>query len=769
MAKKRKSTKLYLISNLFGRRAREFLGIICIAFTVFSLIGLVSYQPDDPSFHKYFNSTEKLIVKNSAGIIGAQISGALITFSGSAAFLFPALTLILGWGLVRGSRFTGFPFYFFGSTFLFITICSFLNLIFLQDYFFGELGVKSGGTIGSIIAANLTRFLNRTGSYVVILTVFLISILTITRIPLGSTVDFLKALFSLQFKIFCAAINISKDLYYRFKSWWTIFKIHKKKLKIKKANPKIINESNHIDSTIKIKNKTSNASETDKFDVQENFDFYDVVGGYHLPPLSLLDDPPPGRASTQESENELILNSTILEKKLRDFGVEGRVVQVLPGPVITMYELEPAPGVKVSRIVSLSDDLAMGMRSIGIRIIAPVPGKAVVGIEVPNLKREFVYLKEILRAEELAKSKKKLLIGLGKDISGMPIVTDLAQIPHLLIAGSTGSGKSVGVNAMICSILFRAKPDEVKFIMIDPKMLELSIYDGIPHLIAPVVTNPKKAATALRWAVEEMERRYKLMTETGVRNIEGYNRFVVEKKKTQKNVKMKETEKGESKEEKEDQTYEKLPLIVVVIDELADLMMVSSKDVENSLTRLAQMARAAGIHLLVATQRPSVDVLTGVIKANFPARISYQVISKFDSRTILDTVGSEKLLGKGDMLFLPPGTSRLSRIHGGMVTEIEIKRVVEFLKKQQKPIYLEDIFKAKAELEESNVKEEHDEKYDEAVALITKTGQASISMIQRRLKVGYNRAARMVELMEEEGIVGPSDGVKSRNVYVKNM
>jgi S-DNA-T family DNA segregation ATPase FtsK/SpoIIIE len=322
---------------------------------------------------------------------------------------------------------------------------------------------------------------------------------------------------------------------------------------------------------------------------------------------------------------------------------------------------------------------------------------------------------------------------------------------------------------MICSILFKSTPDEVKFIMIDPKMLELSIYDGIPHLIAPVVTNPKKAATALRWAVEEMERRYKLMTEKGVKNIEGYHHFVEEMEKAQKQDRPQEIEKSENKKEEEAEIDEKLPYIVVVIDELADLMLVSGKDVEDSLTRLAQMARAAGIHLLVATQRPSVDVLTGIIKANFPARISFQVSSRVDSRTILDIMGAEKLLGKGDMLFLPPGTSRLSRIHGAMVTELEIKRVVGFLKKQQKPIYLDDIFRTKAHLEENNKEEECDEKYKEAVALVAQTGQASISMVQRKLKVGYNRAARMVELMEKEGLVGPSDGVKPRSVYVKNF
>lgn len=754
--------------NVFTRRVREFVGIILIAFALFSFISLFSYHPGDPSFHKNIFSKEKVVVKNNAGIIGGYLSDTLIRYSGSASYLFPVLMFVFGCAFIRGSRFTGSLFYLINGIFLFIAICSFLNLTFSPDYFFGYLGVKSGGILGDIISSNLTRFLNQIGSYIVILTIFLLSIFAITSISLGSAVNFLKRLFSLLLKILCATWNNIKELFFRFKTWREFSRIHRKRIKRKKADPRIVNKINHIDTTLKIKNKNTRA-DIAKFKVQEKFEFYDQMGGYHLPPLSLLDNPPLQKTDSKKTEEELILNSTILEKKLSDFGIEGKVLQVLPGPVITMYEYEPAPGVKVSKIVNLADDLSMGMRSLGVRILAPVPGKAVVGIEVPNIKRDFVLLKEILSAEEFSQSKKKLLLGLGKDVSGLPVITNLAQIPHLLVAGSTGSGKSVGVNSMICSILFKATPDEVKFIMIDPKMLELSIYDGIPHLIAPVVTNPKKASTALKWAVEEMEKRYKLMTEIGVKNIEAFNHYVDKMKKDQKPVKNQVIENSENKEMDKEQTEVKLPYIVVIIDELADLMMVSGKDVEDSLTRLAQMARAAGIHLLVATQRPSVDVLTGIIKANFPARISFQVTSKVDSRTIIDRIGAEKLLGKGDMLFLPPGTSRLSRIHGAMVSEVEIKRVVDFLKKQQKPIYVDDIFRVKAELEENNTDEELDEKYNEAVALVAKSGQASISMVQRKLKVGYNRAARMVELMEKEGIVGPSDGVKPRNVYVNKM
>jgi len=484
--------------------------------------------------------------------------------------------------------------------------------------------------------------------------------------------------------------------------------------------------------------------------------------GYVPPSLSFLNNP----SETPEGQNEegLIKNSNTLQKKLADFGVEGKIVQVLPGPIVTRYEFEPAPGVKVNQIVNLADDLALGMRAPSIRILAPVPGKAVVGIEIPNTEREFVYLKHVLGSDEFQKNRSPLNLSLGKDSLGNPVVADLAQIPHLLIAGATGSGKSVGVNSMVVSILFNASPQEVNFIMIDPKMLELSVYDGIPHLISPVIVNPKKAANALRWAVTEMERRYKVMVEKGVRNIASYNRAV----KENQSVNGTSPEPGFIEDEASDHLLEStMPYIVIVIDELADLMLVSSKDVEDALTRIAQMARAAGIHLLVATQRPSVDVLTGIIKANFPARISFQVTSRVDSRTILDMIGAERLLGKGDMLFLPPGTSHLQRIHGAYISEEEIKRVVDFLKEQKQPVYQEEIMEA-PEQEESFEEDLQDEFYQQAVDLVAKTRQVSISMIQRRLRIGYNRAARIVELMEHQGLVGPADGSKPREVFVRD-
>jgi S-DNA-T family DNA segregation ATPase FtsK/SpoIIIE len=469
--------------------------------------------------------------------------------------------------------------------------------------------------------------------------------------------------------------------------------------------------------------------------------------GFQLPSINFLDEPE-FKIGSADDEN-LRMQSQLLEKKLEDFGVQGRVVEVAPGPVITTFEYEPAPGVKINKIVTLTDDLALAMRAISIRIVAPIPGKAAIGIEVPNTNRQVVRFKEVIASSAFEKSKSKLTLCLGKDIVGNPVVAELDKMPHLLIAGATGTGKSVALNAMICSLLYKSRPDEVKIIMVDPKRIELSSYDGIPHLITPVVTDPKKATNALFWALREMERRYELLSEMGARNIKQYNNKVA---------------KAEKPVDKE--APESLPYIVIVIDELADLMILASRDVEVALTRLAQMARAAGVHLILATQRPSVDVLTGIIKANFPTRLTFQVSSRTDSRTIIDTVGAENLLGSGDMLFLPPGTAKLQRIHGAYISEIELSQINAFLRQQAKPDYDEKVTEVSAIEPTESDDDDYDERYDDAVALITKTRQASISMIQRHLRIGYNRAARIIEKMEKEGIVGPSDGAKPREVLV---
>ena len=462
----------------------------------------------------------------------------------------------------------------------------------------------------------------------------------------------------------------------------------------------------------------------------------------------------------------LLAQSKTLERKLKDFGVEGKIVGINPGPVITRFEFEPAPGIKINKVVGLADDLALALRAVSVRIVAPIPGKGAIGIEVPNTVRETVYFKEIVSQDAFLNSRSKLTLALGKDLSGEPVITTLGSMPHLLVAGATGAGKSVLINTMICSILYKATPAEVKMLMIDPKRLELSVYEGIPHLLYPVVTDPKKASLVLKWAVDEMERRYSKLAEKGVRDIDRYNQKVAEELS---NGTAPVPETDEADEEEPSGGHEILPYVVIVIDELADLMMVSSREVEGSLARLAQMARAAGIHLIVATQRPSVDVITGTIKVNFPTRISFQLSSKTDSRTILDTIGAERLLGKGDMLFLPPGTSKLVRIHGAYVTETEIARIVEFLKEQGKPSYDESIVSVKEGDTLTPEDEDFDEKYAEAVALVIETRQASISMIQRRLRVGYNRAARMIERMEQEGIVSQTDGIKPREVLVRKF
>ena len=771
---------------------RDFFGVVAFAFTVFGFMALITFSSGDPSFNK---SVTGMNVGNSVGMVGTYLADDLARVFGSGSFFFPVITAILGWALIRSKQVQNWTLILGSGTLFLIGLCSLLAIKFTADPFFGK-AVPVGGLVGDGLGGFLVTWLNPSGAVLTLITLLFISFMVMTRLEVNVLVETVGKIVSMIGAGLWLGANGLKTLTIKtlegmgktFQGMKSTFeKIQKARAesaeaKINDSDPVIVTRSRPEPVVIQTKEKPEKKKKEEKpdFVVQDHFPFMGSSSNYQVPPLSLLNDIPPDIGTdTNKAHKDILASSAILEKKLADFGVQGRVVQVLPGPVITIFEYEPAPGIKVSRISSLTDDLALAMRCVSLRILAPVPGKSVVGIEIPNLRRETIYFRDVMESDEFQGSDSKLTLAIGKDITGEPAVQDLAKTPHLLMAGSTGSGKSVGLNSMICSILLNATPDEVKMIMIDPKMLELSVYDGIPHLIAPVVTNPKKAAAALQWAVTEMESRYKMMAERGVRNINGFN-DLAEKLQKEYEIEFKKHEKANKglkpvSEDNEDEGEEvllpeppaKLPYIVVLIDELADLMMVASKGVEDSLTRLAQMARAAGIHLIVATQRPSVDVLTGIIKANFPTRMSYKVTSRVDSRTILDAMGADKLLGRGDMLFLPPGSSNLLRLHGVMVSDEEIEKIVGFIKKQAKPLYEEDIFQAaEIEAKDEAEEEEYDDKYDEALAIVAKERQASISYIQRRLRIGYNRAARIIETMEREGVVGPSDGVKPREVYV---
>jgi DNA segregation ATPase FtsK/SpoIIIE, S-DNA-T family len=712
---------------------KEIIGILLLFLVIFTMVSLASFSHDDPSIH---NATANTNIQNLFGILGAHVSGALTGLFGLGSFWVPILLFLSSLHFFKEKPNNALFLSIAGGIILIVTTGSLFSLAVYPQHFIllFETRFSSGGLVCIPLTSLLIKYSNFAGAAAILALLWLISLMMATRFSL---IKFLKQ-FQKAVSDFIQKINTT---------------LIKKKERRKKNKKRVLEEKNReARGQSEIEIKTGCAAPPPVTDVpvlkQRTFDFIPDDSGFQLPSVNLLDSPQD--SETVVDDGSLIMQSKLLEKKLEDFAVYGKVATVSPGPVITTFEYAPAPGVKINKVVNLSDDLALALRAISIRIVAPIPGKAVIGIEIPNTTREVVRLKAVVVSDVFEKSKSKLTLCLGKDIVGNPVVADLAKMPHLLIAGATGTGKSVALNTMICSFLYKAEPDEVKFIMVDPKRIELSSYDGIPHLVTPVVTNVKKATNALFWAVKEMERRYELLAEKKAKNFIQYNKKI----------------ESENKADKENPA-EKLPYIVIIIDELADLMMVASRDVEVALTRLAQMARASGIHLILATQRPSVDVLTGVIKANFPTRLTFQVSSKVDSRTIIDTNGAENLLGNGDMLFLPPGTAKLQRIHGAYISEPEFERIVDFVKNQKAPEYNEQVTETPVKEEGSLNKEDYDEKYDEAVALVTKTRQASISMIQRHMRIGYNRAARIIEVMEKEGVVGPSDGAKPREVLVR--
>jgi S-DNA-T family DNA segregation ATPase FtsK/SpoIIIE len=780
-----------------GGIAREAGGVLLAGFVALAGLGLWSFSPSDPVL-------EWTPVENAGGMAGATVAGLLHRFAGAAAW-----GVVVALGAVAASLLTAgrlaIPRHLWiagGVAFAAIaTLASVLPMLSPEQF-----AGLSGGWVGGSLAGLESLLISPYGAFLVNALLLAVGLAGVAGVPAG------EALAALARGGVSAARIVGQGAV-AFSGWaqraafaaadaaqrgWTQLEVLRERRarreRVEEAREQLAGAEDSAPPPVAIAGEepiaqaaaavvpppaavrprgaapaiVDHARERKREPEQEAFTFAEPtsVGPYEAPDVAEIFQPPPENARKYDRES-LIMNSRILEKKLADFGVMGRVVTVHPGPVITMYEFEPAPGVKVNRITNLSDDLALALRALSVRIIAPIPGKSVVGIEVPNAERETVYIRDLLEARSFRQSASKLTLALGKDIFGNPVEADLASMPHLLVAGATGTGKSVFLNSLLCSILVRATPDEVKLLLVDPKLLELSIYEKIPHLIAEVVTNPKRASAALQGIVLKMEERYQQMAALGVRNIAQFNARVDEAKAAGMKTYRLRPKPGEA--EGREVEYARIPYIVVVIDELADLMVVSARDVEESLQRLAQMARASGIHLVLATQRPSVDVLTGIIKANFPARISFQVSSRTDSRTILDQGGADQLLGQGDMLFLPPGTSKLARLHGPYVSEREVTKLVEHLRRQGAPKFDEELLRIPEESEagaDAVDPEDVDEHYDMAVRIVAETRNASISYLQRRLKVGYNRAARMIEQMEREGVVGPQIGVRPREVFI---
>jgi DNA segregation ATPase FtsK/SpoIIIE, S-DNA-T family len=766
--------------STLSRRASEVAGVALFGASLMWLIALVTYDPGDPAW--FFTTATTRAPANFVGLVGAFLAEASFQLLGYASFMVPAVLGVLGWNFFWCRTVDAGYTKSVGATLFLGCLAALLSLVLGAEEIGGRT-FRAGGYLGDWIGGASTAYLNRPGSIIVIMTLLVLAVILTTQFSFGRT--------------FAAALDQGAAAAARgwaeFRTWREerqkdaqrreVIAKHTRKqgapsadaaqvaltaaraARAKKApveapadpplaaaeppprrapaEPPAI--ANRDRARVTAPPLPLESDPTAKTPVERR------MGGYTLPPLSLLDAP---KGERKIDERELMEGARLLEEKCREFSVEGSVVQIHPGPVVTTFEFKPDAGVKYSKITGLSEDLCLAMQAESI-IIDRLPGKSTVGIQVPNQTREQISLREQLESEVYRKSPSKLTLALGKTIHGEPFLADLATMPHLLIAGSTGTGKSVGLNAMLTSILYRATPDDVRLIMIDPKRLELGMYEDIPHLLTPVVVDPKQAANALRWAVREMEERYKTLAAEGVRNIDQYNRNVRH---------MLEEQQQQPAEAREGEVPKPLPFIVVVIDELADLMMVAGNEVEESICRLAQMARAVGIHLILATQRPSVDVITGLIKANLPARIAFRVSSRIDSRTVLDGNGAEQLLGKGDMLFLPPASSRYVRVHGPYISEQESARLASFLRKQGRPVYDETI--TAEDKPGEAIEFEKDDLYDEASRIVVQSGQASISYLQRRLRVGFSRAARLVDMMEAEGLVSPAAGGKAREVLV---
>jgi S-DNA-T family DNA segregation ATPase FtsK/SpoIIIE len=693
---------LNILVKFLNNRIIELFGLCLVIFSFFLLLSIITYSASDPNF---LYTPDDIAVENLMGIKGSFASDFFLQSIGLISFLFIINLLIWGMHLIRKKIIKSFLSKVFFTIIYMLLGTSFLAIY--NDNSFWLVDNGNSGFLGKIIFDKIYSLYEIENNIYIILTLFLTTIL------------FFSLSVGWRIKEYIKIIRFPFSLIKKLKS--------KKNNEIEKTDINIVSQSISDDE---IKNN------------QPNLPFKNIKekmasnNQYKLPPLNYLEKNLNAKSDKSKENILASKNSEFLEKILLDFGVEGKIKRISCGPVVTLHEFEPASGIKVSKIVNLADDIARNTSSISTRV-ATIPGQSTIGIEIPNLKRENVFLNEIIIDDKFSKKEIKLPIALGKSISGIPIVGDLSAMPHLLIAGTTGSGKSVCINTIILSLLYKYTPEKCNLILIDPKMLELSTYEGIPHLLCPVITEAKKATSALGWAVKEMENRYKLMTNVGVKNIDGYN----------------------SKHKKH------MPYIVVIVDEMSDLMLIAGKEIENYIQRLSQMARAAGIHIIMATQRPSVDVITGTIKANFPTRISFQVSSKIDSRTILGEQGAEQLLGKGDMLFMS-SANRIIRIHGPYVSESEIEKINSYLRSQGEPDYVEEITAIKdSEIEDSeNNNDEKDELYHKAVEIIKIEGKASTSFLQRKLQIGYNRAARIMETMEKEGIVGQANHVGKREI-----